>query len=336
MIGAIEQLRKDSEGILQTVLDQSQDFIKLISCTGDLEYMNANGRVLMEIDDLSGVLGRQWVELWPDESRDLIIQAVNDALEGRDSRFEAYCPTVRGKPRYWDVSVSPIRDSHGNIARVLSTSRDVTVQNAERQAERDRRARAEAEAESHDIVAREMRHRLKNLLAIVGSIARLTARQTMKTDDFLGLFSERLANLGSAQHLLSEQADLRADLPGLVRAALGPTIGDERLVLGPLPDARLDERSSRAVALILGELQTNARKYGALSAESGKLRVSALSSSGHIEFLWCEECGAPIEPGTKSGSGMVLMKRISSGQPQPFQIEFGERGIVARFAVASD
>ena len=47
------------------------------------------------------------------------------ALAGRAVSFQAFNPTVKGAPRWWDTTVSPIV-VEGKVVRVLATSRDVT------------------------------------------------------------------------------------------------------------------------------------------------------------------------------------------------------------------
>ena len=119
---------------LAALLDQSLDCIKLISLSGTLEYMNLNGLCVMEIDDFSTVKGKMWASLWPKESRSLIEGSLMRASEGKPVRFDAFCPTVKGTPRWWDVSVSRVLCSDGKNLGYLSISRDVTEARAAREA----------------------------------------------------------------------------------------------------------------------------------------------------------------------------------------------------------
>lgn len=48
-------------------------------------------------------------------------------MRARSRRFEAFCPTAKGRPRWWDVAVAPIRDPKGQISRVLAVARDITA-----------------------------------------------------------------------------------------------------------------------------------------------------------------------------------------------------------------
>jgi PAS domain S-box-containing protein len=327
-------LTADTSEVLQAILDQSQDCVKLLSASGELEYMNANGQRAMAIDDFSLLLGRGWRSVWPEESRDLVDRAVRDAADGRTSRFDAYCPTLSGEPRWWDVSVSPIRSASGEVSHILATSRDISLQNAERQSERDRRARAEARAEMRDTVAREMRHRVKNLLAIVTSIGRLTARQRPKTEDFIGLFERRIGGLAAAQYLLVEHDDHRASLPALIDALIGTSERDDRIAAGEMPKVVVNDQAAQTIALVIGELLTNAHKYGALCRPGGQIYLTSERGDDRISFTWEEDCGAPIATPGAPGSGTLLMQRISAGQPEPVDIQWLANGMKATFAVA--
>ena len=115
----------DSGGFFLSVLNGSTDCIKILRLDGTLEFMNANGICLMEIDDFAPLKGQSWASLWPQESRHLLVDAIDNARHGRPSRFEALCPTAKGTPKYWDVSVAPVNGA-GAVEWFVSISRDIT------------------------------------------------------------------------------------------------------------------------------------------------------------------------------------------------------------------
>ncbi|MDN7183738.1 response regulator [Caballeronia sp. SEWSISQ10-4 2] len=116
----------DSGPFFLSVLNGSTDCIKILRCDGTLEFMNANGLCLMEIDDFAPMKGKSWAALWPEESRYLLTDAIENARQGHHSRFEALCPTAKGTPKYWDVSVSPVNGPAG-AEWFVSISRDITA-----------------------------------------------------------------------------------------------------------------------------------------------------------------------------------------------------------------
>lgn len=115
----------DSNPFFLSVLNGSTDCIKVLKPDGTLEFMNANGICLMEIDDFAPFKGKSWVSLWPVESRVLLDDAIDNARQGRHSRFEALCPTAKGTPKYWEVTVSPVNGPTG-VEWLVSISRDIT------------------------------------------------------------------------------------------------------------------------------------------------------------------------------------------------------------------
>jgi signal transduction histidine kinase/response regulator RpfG family c-di-GMP phosphodiesterase len=115
----------DTGGFFLSVLNGSTDCIKVLRLDGTLEFMNANGICLMEIDDFAPLKGKSWASLWPEESRHLLIQAMENARQGRHSRFEAPCPTAKGTLKHWDISVSPVTGP-GGVEWFVSISRDIT------------------------------------------------------------------------------------------------------------------------------------------------------------------------------------------------------------------
>ncbi|WP_159351290.1 PAS domain-containing protein [Roseomonas harenae] len=125
-----ETALRDSEAFLRSVLDGNTDCLKVLDPQGRIEFMNANGRCLMEIEDFDAIKGREWAQLWPEEARAQIEEATATALAGSPARFEAFCPTAKGSPRWWDVAVSPIRDAAGRVTRIISASRDITERRA--------------------------------------------------------------------------------------------------------------------------------------------------------------------------------------------------------------
>tara|TARA_R100001126_G_C4802591_1_gene137645 strand:- start:133 stop:561 length:429 start_codon:yes stop_codon:yes gene_type:complete len=108
-----------------SLLEQSDDCIKLLSVEGHLEFMNCGGLGAMEIDQAERVLGKLWWDLWPLESRGYVREQFSKALNGKPVTFEASCPTFKGNPRNWSVSLKPMVARAGPVVSVLATSREI-------------------------------------------------------------------------------------------------------------------------------------------------------------------------------------------------------------------
>ncbi|WP_176556314.1 CHASE3 domain-containing protein [Rubellimicrobium rubrum] len=121
-----EALRASDE-FNRRVLAASPDCVKLMTLDARLEFFSEGGLCAMEIDDFDRQLkGADWLSFWKPDDRPKVRAAIDDALAGGIGRFQAFCPTAKGTPKWWDVSVSPILDAEGAPEKLLSASRDIT------------------------------------------------------------------------------------------------------------------------------------------------------------------------------------------------------------------
>jgi formate hydrogenlyase transcriptional activator len=121
-----EEALRASEEFKSRLIEGSQDCIKVLDLDGRLLSMNAGGMTVLEICDFAPLRNSPWVDFWHDEFRQAAIVAVETAKAGRSGRFIGYCPTMLGKPRWWDVIVNPIFSSEGKPEKLLAVSRDIT------------------------------------------------------------------------------------------------------------------------------------------------------------------------------------------------------------------
>jgi PAS domain S-box-containing protein len=181
---------------------------------------------------------------------------------------------------------------------IVGTVQDITER---KELEAERRARAEKE----HLLMREMNHRAKNMLSVVDAIAHQTA--TRSPEDFVARFSERIQSLSANQDLLMRTEWKGVEIKSLVHAQLAhfaDLIGTRISADGPR--LRLKASSAQAVGLALHELATNAGKYGALSADTG--RVDIRWDAGVVFTMsWTESGGPPVTPPERRGFGSILM-----------------------------
>ena len=109
-----------------SLVEAGQDCVRVLSPDGLLHHMNAHGRALLELDDDHQHLGAYWPSLWPADSQAAVQSAVERGARGEASGFRAYCPTAKGRAKWWDTSVVPIRGVDGMVDWLLATSRDIT------------------------------------------------------------------------------------------------------------------------------------------------------------------------------------------------------------------
>jgi two-component sensor histidine kinase len=171
----------------------------------------------------------------------------------------------------------------------------------------DSRRRSDAK----DLLFGELRHRMKNLLAVTQSIARLTTTKDRTAEEYRDVFLGRLTALVESQDLaLAEPGSGPVDLVVLIERILAPYAGNsDALVIAPSPAVDLAPRTAMSLSLVLHELATNAAKYGALSAPGGAVSIGwELEASGALRLKWLERGGPPVSPPASTGYGTRLIE----------------------------
>lgn len=176
--------------------------------------------------------------------------------------------------------------------------------------------------EGNELLAGEMSHRVKNLLAIASGLTSITSRSSTSVEDMSKQLTNRLSALGRAHDLvrpLPGHAKTDALLGDLLTVLLAP-YDDLGAFSGRIrvsvPRMGVGEASATTLAMIIHELATNSLKYGALSSETGTLDVS---STGHEEedviVMWTERGGPPVStPTGPGGFGSKLINRAMLAQ----------------------
>ncbi len=130
----MELIREDVASAIGSLgaclLATSVDCVKLIDFDGCVRFLNDAGLALLEADSLAALLGKPWVEFWPEEARPLVREALDEARRGKIARFTAACPTMTGILKWWEVVVAPLPDQAGQSGFFMATSRDVSKQRA--------------------------------------------------------------------------------------------------------------------------------------------------------------------------------------------------------------
>ena len=318
----VRGFRELSREMMAAMLDQSVDCVKILDPSGRVDFMNRNGLCLLEIDDFRTIARQPWDALWPEEARERVRLAVATALSGGSDRFTAFCPTAKGTPKWWEVTVSPIREPDGGIFALLSTSRDMT----ERQ----------QSMESMETMAHEMRHRLRNAFAVSGAIALASGREQPAHQEFAQTLAQRFTWLSIAQSKMLDGGEGQRldELAGLIADGFDRDRGLIRL--GTIPPVVLGEQQTRLTALVLGELCTNSLKHGALHA-GRQVDLDGRLDGGTLILEWAEALGAdPAASGEdqvtdlRGGAGFGLMERMARAHGARFEVTLSSRRLQAR------
>lgn len=169
--------------------------------------------------------------------------------------------------------------------------------------------RKKAEAQQRFLMG-ELSHRVKNILAVVVSIARQTLRNAKTLEDASEALLSRINALAGAHDVLMRHHWAAAEMTSLVAGAMQLHDTEKQVVISG-PDIRLGPQAALSIALVLHELGTNAVKYGALSETAGRVDISWTSEieadEPHLVLRWRETGGPSVVAPTRTGFGSRLI-----------------------------
>jgi two-component sensor histidine kinase len=175
----------------------------------------------------------------------------------------------------------------------------------------------ERAAERETILAREVDHRARNVLAVAQSVVRLSRADDIAS--FRAKIEERIGALARAHSLLAAERWSAVDLETLLAQELAP-YGDDapgRVHLDG-PPVPLPAEITQTVALVLHELAANAAKHGSIGQDGGTLAVAWRLEAGSILHLdWTERLPEAARGRVISdhrGFGTTLLGRVIEGQ----------------------
>ncbi|TKT75108.1 HAMP domain-containing protein [Aquamicrobium sp. LC103] len=185
-----------------------------------------------------------------------------------------------------------------------------TVSAALAQAAQDRRA---AESEIRFLM-REVAHRSKNQLTVVSSIAKQTARTARSFAAFQDSFQKRVQGLARSTDLLVAGGVAGVELRELLNAQIEPFRPSDASRLEVNGNHfRLSNQAAQTLGLAIHELATNAAKYGAFAASSGRLVVSWSRSGDRLEMRWREFVPRLRRRAESRGFGTEVIERMLGG-----------------------
>jgi PAS domain S-box-containing protein len=165
-----EQLRA-SEEFNRSLMESTPDCVHVLDLEGRLLHLNNAAMMQLEVNGLAPVKGKPWWLLWPEESMELLRRSLAQAQAGTPAFFTALRPTSNGSSKWWNVSVSPVRESpNGPFVRILAISRDVTESREVEQA-----LRASDEHKNNFIAT--LAHELRNPLAPIRNAVNVMRRK---------------------------------------------------------------------------------------------------------------------------------------------------------------
>src|SRR5262245_22082428 len=255
-----------AERFARSVLQQATDAILVLSSDGRITH--ASG--MAEEIATAPPVGRMFSDVFP-------LDVQTTAHPGILSRFteETLDTALASKPfhgvevklrnrsvskRFFLLSAGPLlNDAKATVGSVVTLT-DIT-------------ARKRAEDQQTMLVA-ELNHRVKNILAIVQSVAGQTMRSSSSLTSFSASFSGRIKALALAHDILTRARWIGIGLNELLTAVIEPHRGaDGARVTLQGPPVLLPAQAVMPLSMAMHELATNASKYGALSVPQGTVTI---------------------------------------------------------------
>ena len=313
--------RQQSRARHEAIVEATIDGVYSLSPDLIIESWNSGARRLYGYE-AADIIGKSERVLYPagaDGALDALVRQVlarGHAVTSDDSRRRKDGSIVQVI-----FCLAPLRDADGLLTGYAAVAHDITERKAQ---ERTRQ-----------LLLGELNHRVKNTLAIVQSIASQTLRRAESLEEFGPSFSGRLSALSTAHNILTETSWSGANLGALVRdqLALGGATTERYTCDGP--EVWLDPQPAVRLALVLYELGTNARKYGALSVPEGRVdlawRIDTAESTPVIRLCWREVNGPRISAPRRRGFGSTLIERSLRADGGHADMRFEPDGLFCSF-----
>ena len=221
-----------------------------------------------------------------------------------EAKLEIHYQRRDGRRVWLDIAGAAVRDAEGVLTGAVVAVSDV-----------DARKKAEA---MQGLMNHELSHRMKNLMTMVLAITNQTMRHSTDIAAAREVLSDRLIAMSKAHDLLLGASQASAQVEAIVREgiAVHEEDGGGRLTYEG-PAIEIDAGPALALAMMMHELCTNAAKYGALSTEDGRVRITWAIVPGDngldLRICWRESGGPTVAPPVKKGFGSRLIDRGLTG-----------------------
>lgn len=191
--------------------------------------------------------------------------------------------------------------------------------------------------EGSELLAGEMSHRVKNLLAIASGLTTLTSRSAASIEEMTRELTQRLSALGRAHDLVRPlpgdqgKAALLGDLLAVLLAPYDDTGAFSGRIRVAVPRMGVGERSASTLAMVVHELATNSVKHGALSAHAGALDISSSAEDDEVFLVWAETGGPSMneQPEMRGFGSKMISRSVSSQLGGSLDYDWQPAGLVA-------
>ena len=284
----------------------------------DFRIMSATDMYLASVErSLDSIRGQYVFDAFPEEPErlEMFRAAFRKALDGEANALNEVpfaIPIVdadgahTGKMRevWWNCLHSPVFAEDGSVTCMVQKAQDITKQV---QAERLK-----------DAIAKELDHRVGNILTLVSAVVKRTAANSDDIADFLAKFDGRIAALSRTHKYLTGDNWDAMTIEKIVSRELEQyrNLAGEQIEFGG-SEIKLNASEAQVLTLAVHELTTNSVKHGALRASGGKLDINwAKAGDDGFHFEWRETAVQPAQDSARKGFGSFILDQIIPSQLQ--------------------
>lgn len=288
---AEERLATLIEGIPQLVWRAARDGLWTWASPQWMEY---TGQAEQDSHDLG------WLDCVHADDREAAMAAWSHAVEQGGFSVEYRLRRADGSYRWFSTRARAVRDDNGDIVEWLGTSTDV-------------QGHRQLQERQHILLA-ELQHRVRNIMAMIRSVARRTADGPNDVEDYVEHFEGRINAMARTQTLLTRAPGAGVDLQNLIRDELEAQAAKPQHYTCRGPDVALSAKAAEVLTLAIHELATNAVKYGALGIPDGLVNIGWMTEQRAGQTWLCLDwtelrVTLPTDVGHRKGFGTELVTR---------------------------
>lgn len=271
----------------------------------DLRFTYANKAYLKAVhrsfDDIDGAYV---FDAFPDEDDRVndVLTSFQATLGGKITQLSAQpfkmdLEDGTSKDVVWRATQDPVRNAEGTIIGLIQRCEDITAQyNLEKR---------------NEAIGHELSHRVKNIMTVINSVARITGRNATSVNDYVKRFTDRIGAMSRTNDLMLDSGWRGVDIETVFEKELTP-FNDKAHPVYTLngPKILLSVDGTKNLSMVCHELATNAVKYGCLSQMGGHLDIQWLKNDDGVLIHWVEKCVQSIAPTDQVGFGTRLFDML--------------------------
>ncbi|WP_081871303.1 PAS domain-containing protein [Parvularcula oceani] len=319
-------------GASKLLFEQAMAQTRMAVCLTDprqeddpIVFANRAFRELTGYDE-SEIIGRNCRFLQGPETDPETVAELKRAVTEEDVTVVEILNYRKNGEKFWNaLHLGPIYDDQDEVRYFFGSQWDVTDMHTARADERHAK-----------MLSRELSHRMKNMFAVISSIVTATGRRE-EVPEVAEKINGRIGALGRAYETTLDDASAGdIELSQMIRSVLTPYDGEAEEIICEGEKIRLDPNVISILGLTLHELAINATKYGALSREGGRVKISweireiEDQAEDCLTLSWTEAGGPPVEePPAGKGTGAGLVDRLLAAADGSIETDWAPEGLRA-------